>query len=654
MPRMPRGIPTWLLILLQPLTAAAAADLQPGPRAPILGPTSRHFYDPDWPTVRTVLLNKCVKCHRQGTDQVDLTTHASLLTAGDDEEPLVIPGDVEGSSLYEQVVWNVHEDSDSDLEDEPSMPPEKTEWLTAGQLAAMRRWILNGAQQYAAGYTKETVPTTELDFPSAKTCATCHPRQYSEWSRSMHAYAQHSPVFDAFNRTLAERTSGTIGTFCARCHTPIGTAMGEHETMPNICRTRISMEGVTCIVCHRRGTAHYKNNGRLPIEPGELNEGCMYGPFESSFAESVGSHPSRRNPYIKTSQFCGECHDVIAPNGLRNEEAFSEWQHSPAALKGITCQQCHMGPVQGLPTADCQRPLGRSASVPGIDDDELPLRHITDHTFAGPDYSMLPDTEFPHVLDWMYETDYRNESRLTQHQQSTLRTLRLRNRAHLKKAREKRLELMHNAARLHVSHPASATAGQRIKIRADVRSLVAGHNFPTGFSAERQLWVAVSVCAPNGSVVFSSGHMDHNGDLRDEHSREVLLGHIPHDRFLCNFQNQFTALTNKGTERTVVISVNRHQLPVSILRPATTPVTSFGRPPDFRIAKGSIPPLKTLGQTYPVRMPDCGGNYTVTVRLLFRHLPPTLLDHIGTPHLKSQLEIIVLDNYHGLISVSGT
>lgn len=634
----------WLVVLPRHLSAQE--------RSPILRGAAKHCYDQDWPEVRMVLLSKCVKCHRTGTDQVDLTTHASVLAAiGSDDEPIVRPGSPDKSTLFECVIWNVHEEKDSDHESEPMMPPEKTEWLSSGQLAAMRRWIRNGAKMYSPG--NEGAPLSEIDFPSAKMCAGCHPRQYNDWSGSMHAYAQHSPVFEAFNHTLVERTSGTIGTFCSRCHTPIGTMLGENESVPNVCRSRISMEGVTCVVCHRRGTAHHKNNGRLPIEPGDLNEGCIYGPFESSFSKDVGQHLSKRNPYIKSSQFCGECHDVVAPNGVRNEEAFSEWQHSPAALKGVTCQHCHMGPVQGLPTPDCHRPLGRSAEVPGVEPEELPLRRITDHTFSGPDYSLLPDTEFPHVLDWMYEKDYRDESNLTKHQTDTLKTLRRRNRVHLQKAQEKRLELLSHAARLHVEHPQHASRGDRVKIRADVRSLIAGHNFPTGFTAERQLWVEVKVCDPKGRVVFVSGDLDHNRDLRDEHSHDVLLGNLHHDRHLLNFQNQFTALTNKGTERTVVISVNRHQLPISILRPANTPVASFGRAPDFRIAKGSLPPLQTIGKTYPVKISQCSGNYSVSVRLLFRHLPPTLLDHIGVPHLKHLLEVVVIDQYHGVINVSG-
>jgi len=642
----------WLTIVFT--TLSAVPSVSGGERSPILRGDARHWYDPDWPEVKLILLSKCAKCHRSGTEQTDLSSYAALIAALDSEDdPIVCPGDPEKSTLLEHVEWNVDELRGSKLDDEPMMPPEKTEWLSSGQLTAMRRWIQNGAKMYADNPPCPTPPTSELDFPSAKMCAGCHPRQYEQWSRSMHAYAQHSPIFEAFNHTLVERTSGTIGTFCSRCHTPIGTSLGENESLPNVCRSRISMEGVTCVVCHRRATAHYKNNGRLPIEPGNLNDGCIYGPFESSFGKEVGQHLSKRNPYIKSSQFCGECHDVVAPNGVRNEEAFSEWQHSPAATKGVTCQHCHMGPVQGLPTPDCHRPLGRSAEVPGVDPEELPLRHITDHTFAGPDYSMLPDTEFPHKLDWMYEVDYRDESRLTKHQRATLQTLRHRNRAHLKKANDKRLEVLSHAARLHVQHPNTAGWGEKIKLRADVRSLVEGHNFPTGFTAERQLWVEVTVCDPRGNVIFSSGDLDKNLDLRDEHSHDVLLGQLHHDYHLLSFQNQFTALTNKGTERTVVISVNRHQLPLTILRPATTPVVSFGRAPDFRVAKASLPPLKTIGKTYPVRLARCSGNYSVKVRLLFRHLPPTLLDHIGTPHLKHLLQIVELDCYQGVINVSG-
>ena len=53
-----------------------------------------------------------------------------------------------------------------------------------------------------------------------------------------------------------------------------------------------------------------------------------------------------------------------------------------------------------------------------------------------------------------------------------------------------------------------------------------------------------------------------------------------------------------------------------------------------------------------MKLPHCAGPYRVDVRLNFRHLPPALLDHIGTPHLKHLLEIVVMDEYHGVIEVN--
>ena len=71
----------------------------------------------------------------------------------------------------------------------------------------------------------------------------------------------------------------------------------------------------------------------------------------------------------------------------------------------------------------------------------------------------------------------------------------------------------------------------------------------------------------------------------------------------------------------------------------------------FRIAKGSLPPLRTVGQNYPIPLGDCAGRYRIEARLNFRHLPPVLLDKIGTPHLKHQLEVVVIDRYVGYVDV---
>ncbi len=618
----------------------------------ILGPAA-HPYDPDWPEVQHILSTKCTGCHRPSSDRTDFSTHQALLRAGVAQGmPVVVAGAPEQSSLWKYVAWNVHAQSRSELPDTPEMPPDRLQWLSAGQLSTVYRWIRNGAQEFRLPDGCRQAIVTEIDFPSARQCAACHPRQYAEWSHSMHAYGQHSPVFEAFHLTLVERTGGTIGTFCTRCHTPIGTALGENDSIRNVNRSRISMEGVTCVVCHRRAIGQYKASGRVAVPPGKLDETCMFGPFEAPESAAVGAHRSQHLAYIKQSQFCGECHDVFSPEGVRLEEAFSEWNNSPAAKQGITCHQCHMGPVQGLPVPDHERPLGPAAVVPGVDPARMPLRRLSDHTFAGPDYSLLPDTEFPCKLDWMYETDYRDPSKLTPYQQRSLIELRQHNRASLEVANQKRYQLLRNAARIQVQHPQAACVGDQVELRVDVTSTTAGHSLPTGFTAERQVWVSVEVYNPAGEVVFASGDLDENGDLRDEHSRAVLTKQIPLDRDLLNFQNKFTLLGHKGTERSVVLSVNRDLTPVNVLRPATVPAITFGRPPGFRVGKTSLPPLRTMGQSYALPKLACAGPYIVAVRLNFRHLPPTLLDHVGTPHLKHLLEVVVIDSYEAVIAVN--
>lgn len=601
--------------------------------------------DPDFARARRIFNCKCSGCHRPGSDLTDYTSYQTLLAGKDaDGTPLIVPGDPDASPLYQAVLWN-HDENHPQLDDEPMMPAKKSEWLTGGQLESLRRWIERGAPETCCVTSDgDSCLPPDAYFPSARECKACHPKQYSEWSRSMHAYAQRSPAFEAFTLTLQERTGGTLGTFCTRCHTPIGVAMGESATMRNSSRSRISQESVTCVVCHRMSQPYYKSNGRFSLEHGTMSEGCLYGPFDGAMSADIDAHNSAKLPHIKTSAFCGTCHDVTSPQGVRLEEAFSEWQHSPAARDGITCHQCHMGPVQGVPTRDCERPLGRAATVPGIDPELIPLRHLSDHTFAGPDYSLLPDTEFPNRLDWMFEKDYRQTHRLTKHERDTLRELRIQNRRSLKIAMQKRLELLGNAARIQLTTPDCAECGERLKICVEVESTTSGHNLPTGFTAERQVWVHIVVRDASGQTLFESGHLDHDGNLFDEHSHEVERGEARWDRHLLNLQSKFVTLTARGTERTVILPVNRHLRPLNFIRPAPGIAASFGREPDFRVAKASLPPLQTIRRQYPVRMPSRGDCVTVEARLNFRNLPPALFDRIGLGHLKHLLEIVVLDS----------
>ncbi|MBT5435930.1 MAG: hypothetical protein HOK83_19985, partial [Rhodospirillaceae bacterium] len=101
----------------------------------------------------------------------------------------------------------------------------------------------------------------EENYPSASQCADCHERIYWEWASSNHAYASISPMFHKFEQTINDLSSGTIGSFCVRCHQQIGTQMGEPREAPLWERSQISREGFTCITCHRVAAQYGKVNG---------------------------------------------------------------------------------------------------------------------------------------------------------------------------------------------------------------------------------------------------------------------------------------------------------------------------------------------------------------------------------------------------------
>ena len=103
--------------------------------------------DPDWHQVKMILTAKCQRCHRAGTDLPDLTSYEAIVGCKTEAgEPLVVPGQVQESSLWEMANWNHVAQPQSPNVDEPGEPGENAQsWLAGNELAAIERWIRNGA-----------------------------------------------------------------------------------------------------------------------------------------------------------------------------------------------------------------------------------------------------------------------------------------------------------------------------------------------------------------------------------------------------------------------------------------------------------------------------------------------------------------------------
>ena len=508
----------------------------------------------------------------------------------------------------------------------------------------------------------------EERFPSATTCARCHAEIYREWSVSPHAYAQLSPIFNAMQAKIGELTNGTNGDFCIRCHTPVGMNLEEPTFMSNLDRHETSREGVTCVVCHRRNQAYGKISGRLPIIEGSLYE-PVFGPSGNRELQraiesgefSLQADPARpgrgvhaeARPFFQLSKpgLCGSCHDVNFVDGFRLEEAFSEYKHSPAASKGATCQSCHMGTEPGIPSGYAVGPAAR------VGDRATHPRKRTNHMFAGPDYSIVHPGIFPHNpeaqefatsrewLEFDYKSgwgtdafeeavpgDYKFPPRWAEPEDryDALDIIRD-NLDLLAELGEQRLQLLRVGYRLgDVVIDRADENG--ISFKVEFENGTDGHNVPTGFDAERLVWLHVTVTDADGRVVFESGDLDPNGDVRDSHSVYVHNGALPADDQLFSLQSRFLVRMVRGGEREQVLVVPYSSDPLVFLRPSTSSTVLTGRPVNARKHRRTIPPLESKWASYRVdrdALEGTTGPYYATIRIKAGMVPVNLVHEIA-------------------------
>ncbi len=507
----------------------------------------------------------------------------------------------------------------------------------------------------------------ENKYPSSQACAVCHPKHYEEWSVSSHAYAQLSPVYMAMQVTINKLTSGTTGDFCIRCHNQVGMNLGESIYISNLDRSPTSREGITCVVCHRVNQAYGKVSGRIALEQGDLFS-TIYGPTGGAELNRVLATPETyrvntkrggqgRDIHVKAEQFfsltessfCGTCHDVTLPNGFRLEEAFAEWQQSPAAARGESCQDCHMGRIQGKAAGYEWGPAAM------VGDEPTKNRRITNHFFAGPDYSIIHPGLFPHntaaadfksLRQWLqfrwkrgwgtdaFEENVSNGYRFPKAWDSVddryegreiiVEQLKL-----LAKAKHWRYQVLRNGFKVSDINVQKADRSG-LTFDLDVSNGTDGHGVPTGFDAERLIFLQVTVTDPQGKVVFKSGDRDPNGDVRDAHSLYVHNGELPLDDYLFNLQSKFVVRLVRGGEREQILAVNTSAAAQPFVRPERRATIIYGRPRGARKHKQTIEPLQSRNAEYKVKRNQLtvNGVYKIKAKFIVQMVPVNLIAKI--------------------------
>lgn len=334
---------------------------------------------------------------------------------------------------------------------------------------------------------------------TAERCAGCHRAEIQEhqdymptdtWAGTMMANAWRDPVFKAA-LAIANQDAPGVGTFCLRCHSPIGFLNGRatppdgsgFDPEASVDGKIIDGQGVSCSACHRALTTPGADDGYIignaqlvfdvtPAVAGFTATPMVSGPYEDVVSES---HTGERTPELAESAFCGQCHQVTNPEiKLKDADGsetnvefpldttYEEWASSDFRNGGSSpqsCVDCHMQRRTG------EVPVG----------DRGPTR--TDprtHILVGGNHWGIQAVM---AANPARAADYADSFQLAL--DSTLKSL------------------ASAASVTLVEAPQEAAPGDEIAVTVRVENLT-GHKFPTGYAESRRAWIAVFLVDEDG------------------------------------------------------------------------------------------------------------------------------------------------------------
>ncbi|CAN5835165.1 hypothetical protein BH11MYX2_BH11MYX2_06070 [soil metagenome] len=301
------------------------------------------------------------------------------------------------------------------------------------------------------------------------TCKDCHQDHHDQWSGSMHAYAATDPIFRAMHKRGQRDTNGELGMLCVKCHAPMAVARGTitDANVKDFDFDTLGPEdnGVTCYFCHNVEKVNGDHNNPLQLAMDSTMRGGIGDPAHSPAHHSVRDPLMTNNSKKNDSSMCGSCHDIVNNQGVETERTFREWKTTVFATSldaPVSCGSCHMKASTGL-----------IADGPGLDVTSRP-NGFHDHKFVAIDQALV---DFP--------------------QQATQDTA-------LK-------EFLVGSSAIVGPKPRSGSppggicvlTGGTITVRVD--ALIPGHNFPSGSSFDRRVWVEVQAFDASNNLLYSNG-----------------------------------------------------------------------------------------------------------------------------------------------------
>ncbi len=317
-------------------------------------------------------------------------------------------------------------------------------------------------------------------------CAGCHPKQYEEWTGSVHSLAFQDPIYQGELSKAYKAVGHEISRQCEGCHSATGMITGEIKKPGIADLSPMALAGVSCDICHSiSGTTHWQTpshepeNGSFILTPGiDSADGAKLikrGPFKPSDNCGMGFHDCVESSLHLKADLCASCHQVYHyEDHFPLESTYLEWKHGAYAQKEILCQDCHM-----VDFATFLRASG---------DFLKPQRSEYHHNFNGANY----------LLSYLASGAAKKAGN---DQKATI----------MKEEYDMAVKRLQAAADMELS-PIYRN-GKLAEIKVRVKNIRAGHNLPTSLTNVRQMWLEITAKDDKGNVLMTSGSIDEQGHI---------------------------------------------------------------------------------------------------------------------------------------------
>jgi len=196
-------------------------------------------------------------------------------------------------------------------------------------------------------------------------CKQCHPKQFEEWAKSIHARSLigtgrtmatiKTAIQDGMMKEWAKSGIKEVKDIkvehmmhCLKCHLPqlkdATDAVAQQIAKAVIDSDTATLEKVSinCIICHNQKAIVHK------LVDGEPEHNVIYGNKEGAHGDKMFT-ALKKSPIMKESIICGQCHGLGPNFELANPTQcatlYGSYLHNYVQSAGVvpeTCQDCHM------------------------------------------------------------------------------------------------------------------------------------------------------------------------------------------------------------------------------------------------------------------------------------------------------------------------